>query len=303
VLSILAATTHGTTMLPLLWFTPMKVMHIIEYEKCTAVNGVPTMFISMFAHRDFEKYDYSTMRTGIMAGANCPEQLMREVAERMNMKEIVSVFGQTEASPGCTMTNVGDTLDRRVGTVGTAFPHVEIKIVDPETGEALGPHTQGELCVRGYNVMKGYYNDEEKTKEAIDPEGWLHTGDLAEADEGGYYRITGRIKDMIIRGGENISPKEIEDVIRAYKGVKDVAVVAVPSEKYGERVCAAIIPLEGTEIDREEIKIYVANNLARHKVPSYVEFMSDFPLTASGKVQKYIIRDMIKEKKAQNKLL
>jgi fatty-acyl-CoA synthase len=296
VLSILAATTHGTTMLPLLWFTPMKVMHIIEYEKCTVVNGVPTMFISMFAHRDFEKYDYSTMRTGIMAGANCPEQLMREVADRMNMKEIVSVFGQTEASPGCTMTNVGDTLDRRVGTVGTAFPHVEIKIVDPETGKTLGPNMQGELCARGYNVMKGYYNDPEKTGEAIDSDGWLHTGDLAEVDAHGYYKITGRIKDMIIRGGENISPKEIEDVIRAYDGVKDVAVVAAPSEKYGEEVCAVIIPADGAKLVRDEIKTYVEKNLARHKVPSYIEFAAEFPMTASGKIQKFIMKDMIKSK-------
>ena len=302
VLAVLAATTHGTTMLPLLWYTPMKVMHTIEYEKCTAVHGVPTMFIGILSHRDFDRYNYSTLRTGIMAGSLCPEKLMRDVIEKMNMTEIVSVYGLTEASPGCTMTKYNDTFERRVTTVGAAFPHVNIKITDPETGEELGENMPGELCVKGYNVMKGYYNNPEGTKAVIDAGGWLHTGDLAEVDETGYYKITGRIKDMIIRGGENISPKEVEDIIRTYDGVKDVAVVAAPSEKYGERVCAVIVPADGAELGREEVKEYVAKNLARHKVPSYVEFIKELPLTASGKIQKYILRDMIKEKKANNTL-
>ena len=219
------------------------------------------------------------------------------------MTEIVSVYGLTEASPGCTMTKTDDTFERRVSTVGAAFPHVDIKITDPETGEEVGTDMPGEFCVKGYNVMKGYYNNPEGTKAAIDSGGWLHTGDLAEVDEHGYYKITGRIKDMIIRGGENISPKEIEDVIRAYDGVKDVAVVAAPSEKYGERVCAVIVPSDGIELQREEIKNYVSKNLARHKVPSYVEFIKELPLTASGKIQKYILRDMIKAKKENNTLV
>ena len=303
VLGVLAATTHGTTMLPLLWYTPMKIMHIIEYERCTAVHGVPTMFIETLAHRDFNKYNYSTLRTGIMAGANCPEKLMRDVVEKMNMNEIVSVYGLTEASPGCTMTKADDTIERRVSTVGTVFPHVEIKIIDTETGETLGINMQGELCVKGYNVMKGYYNNEESTKLAIDSDGWLHTGDLAEVDENGYYKITGRSKDMIIRGGENISPKEIEDTIRAYDGVKDVAVVSAPSEKYGEEVCAVIVPLDGADLQHDEIKSYVAKNLARHKVPSYVEFADAMPMTASGKIQKFALRDMIKARKESGELI
>ncbi|MCL2462242.1 MAG: AMP-binding protein, partial [Defluviitaleaceae bacterium] len=221
-LAIMAATTHGSAMLPLLWYTPMKTMHAVEYEKCTAVHGVPTMFIGILEHRDFDKYDYSTLRTGIMAGSTCPAKVMSDVMTKMNMKDIVIVFGQTESSPGCTMTTVEDTIDRRVNTVGRPYPFTETKVVDPETGEELGPDTPGEFCARGYNVMKGYYKPGENTASPVDADGWLHTGDLAEADADGYYRITGRIKDMIIRGGENISPKEIEDMIYTLEGVKDV---------------------------------------------------------------------------------
>ena len=291
VLSILACVTHGSTMLPLLWFTPMKVMHTVEYEKCTAVNGVPTMFIGILEHRDFEMYDYSTLRTGIMAGAPCPIKVMQDVVDKMNMKDITIVYGQTEASPGCTMTTVDDTIERRVNTVGRAFPFMECKIVSPETGEKLGPGNQGEFCVKGYNVMKGYYNLPEATKLAIDDEGWLHTGDIATVDADGYYKITGRIKDMIIRGGENISPKELEDLLYTYEGVQDVAVVAVPSVKYGEEVCAMIIARGGKVLSVEGIKSFVNKNLAKHKVPKYIIFVDKFPLTASGKTQKFIMRD------------
>lgn len=319
VLSILAAATHGTTMLPLFWFTPMKVMHTIEYEKCTAVHGVPTMFNAILSHRDFKKYDYSTLRTGIMAGATCPEQLMRDVEGKMFLNTanphkktgMISVYGLTEASPGCTRSTVYDEYGRRTGTVGIKFPGVEIKIIDPQTKtgdisncEGLEANTQGELCVKGYNVMKGYYNDKEATDSVKSGDGWLRTGDLAEVDGSGYYRITGRIKDIIIRGGENISPKEIEDVILSLDGVKDVAVVGAPSEKYGDEVCAVIIPADGeTELNKEDIRKYVNDTLARHKRPSYVEFVEKFPLTASGKVQKYLIRDMIKEKIARGELV
>ncbi|MCL2096897.1 MAG: AMP-binding protein [Oscillospiraceae bacterium] len=291
VLAIMACVTHGSTMLPLLWYTPMKVMHVVEYEKCTAVHGVPTMFIGILEHRDFEKYDYSSLRTGIMAGSPCPGKVMQDVVDKMNMKEITIAFGQTEASPVCTQTTVSDSLEKRVNTVGKTLPFMETKIVDPETGEEVGMGIAGEFCVRGYNVMKGYYKLEEATREAVDSDGWLHTGDLATVDKDGYYKITGRIKDMIIRGGENIFPKEIEDFMYTHKSVKDVAVVAVPSKKYGEEVCAFVILKDGAEADEDGLKSYVNKNLAKHKVPSFVLFTENFPLTASGKIQKYILRD------------
>ena len=300
VLAIMAAVTHGTAMLPLLWYTPMKVMHTVEYEKCTAVHGVPTMFIGILEHRDFSRYDYSTLRTGIMAGSTCPAKVMRDAVEKMNMKEIITVYGLTEASPGCTMTTVDDSVERRVETAGRAFPFVEIKIVDAVTGEDLRPGEQGELCARGYNIMKGYYKNEEATRAAVDADGWLHTGDLAESDETGYYKITGRIKDMIIRGGENISPKEIEDLIYAYEGVKDVAVVAAPSYVYGEEVCAVIVPRDGADLSPDGIAAYVGKNLAKHKTPKYVLFFESLPLTASGKIQKYLLREAVKERLGLN---
>jgi len=291
VLAIMACVTHGTTMLPLLWYTPMKVMHVIEYEKCTAVHGVPTMFIGMLEHRDFDKYDYSTLRTGIMAGSPCPTKVMQSVVDKMNMKEITIVYGQTEASPGCTQTMFDDSLEKRVNTVGKPLPFIEIKIVNPETGEEVGVGVDGEFCVRGYNVMKGYYKLEDETKAAIDNDKWLHTGDLARIDEDGYYKITGRIKDMIIRGGENIYPKEIEDLIYTHNAVKDVAVVAIPSQKYGEEVCAFVILKQDAKATEDDIRSFVNKNLAKHKVPSRVLFIDKFPLTASGKIQKYLLRE------------
>lgn len=292
VLAIMASVTHASTMLPLLYYTPMKVMHTIEYERATAVHGVPTMFIAMLEHRDFLKYNYSTLRTGIMAGSPCPIKTMQEVMEKMNMKEITITFGQTEASPACTMTTTTDSIEKRVYTVGKAIPNVECKIVDPETGEELPPNTQGEFCARGYNIMKGYYNMPEATAAAIDKDGWLHSGDLAEVDNDGYYKVTGRIKDMIIRGGENIYPKEIEDFILTHDKVRDVQVVGVPSELYGEEVVAYVIPKAGVDITRHEIKEYVYQHMARHKVPSFVRIISEFPLTGSGKIQKFKLREM-----------
>lgn len=291
VLAIMACVTHGSTMVPVLFYTPMKVMHVIEYEKCTAVHGVPTMFIGILEHRDFNKYDYSTLRTGIMAGSPCPIKVMQDVVDKMNMKEITIAYGQTEASPVCTQTTVEDSLERRVHTVGKTLPFMETKIVDPETGETLPPHTPGEFCVKGYNVMKGYYKLEEETAKAIDKDGWLHTGDLAVVDEHGYYKITGRIKDMIIRGGENIFPKEIEDFIYTHPAVRDVQVVGVPSEKYGEEACAYIILKENMTVTQDDIKDYVKKNMARHKVPKYVIFTKEFPMTASGKIQKFKMRE------------
>ncbi|MCL1904380.1 MAG: AMP-binding protein [Oscillospiraceae bacterium] len=291
VLAIMACVTHGSTMLPLLWYTPMKVMHVVEYEKCTAVHGVPTMFIGILEHRDFDKYDYSSLRTGIMAGSPCPVKVMDDVLNKMNMKEICITYGQTEASPAITMSSTSDSAETRVNTVGSPIFKVEVKIVDPETGEDLPDNTPGELCARGYNVMKGYYKMTEETAAAIDKDNWLHTGDLAVRLPDGNYKITGRIKDMIIRGGENIFPKEIEDFIYTHPSVKDVAVVAVPSKRYGEEACAFIIPKDDIEIDKDDIKAFVNKNLAKHKVPAHVLVTDGFPLTASGKIQKYILRD------------
>ncbi len=296
VLAIMAAVTHGAAMVPLLWYTPMKVMHAVEYEKCTAVHGVPTMFIRILEHRDFSRYDFSSLRTGIMAGSPCPVKVMRDVVDKMHMSEITITYGQTEASPACTMTTVDDPLEIRVNTVGKEMPFMETKIVDPDTGEDLPDGTPGEFVVRGYNVMKGYYKMPEATAAAIDKDGWLHTGDLAIRDDNGYYRITGRIKDMIIRGGENIFPKEIEDFIYTHPDVVDVQIVGVPSEKYGEEAYAFVIKRPGSSVTEKDIQTYVANNMARHKVPSYVEFIDQMPMTASGKIQKFVLRDMAKAK-------
>ena len=296
VLAIMASVTHGAAMVPLLWYTPMKVMHAVEYEKCTAVHGVPTMFIRVLEHRDFSRYDFSSLRTGIMAGSPCPVKVMRDVVDKMHMSEITITYGQTEASPACTMTTVDDSLEARVNTVGREMPFMETKIVDPDTGEDLPNGKPGEFVVRGYNVMKGYYKMPEATAQAIDKDGWLHTGDLAIRDDDGYYRITGRIKDMIIRGGENIFPKEIEDFIYTHPDVVDVQIVAVPSEKYGEEAYAFVIKRAGSTVTEKDIQTYVANNMARHKVPSYVEFIDQMPMTASGKIQKFVLRDMAKNR-------
>lgn len=292
VLAIMACVTHGSTMVPLLYYTPMKVMHTIEYERCTAVHGVPTMYIAMLEHRDFDSYDFSSLRTGIMAGSPCPEKVMREVVEKMHMKEITISFGQTEASPVCTMTTTDDSLERRVKTVGKALPNVECKVVDPETGKEVGVGVQGEFCARGYNIMKGYYNMPEATAAAIDQDGWLHTGDMVTVDQDGYYTVTGRMKDMIIRGGENIYPKEIEEFIYTHPDVVDVQVVGVPSPLYGEEVVAYIIKKPGSTLCEEDVKKFVYRNMARHKVPNYVRFIPQMPMTASGKIQKFILREM-----------
>jgi fatty-acyl-CoA synthase len=295
VLAVMASVTHGAAMVPLLFYTPMKVMHTIEYEKCTAVHGVPTMFIGILEHRDFSKYDYSTLRTGIMAGSPCPVKTMQDVMQKMNMKQITITYGQTEASPACTMTTVDDSVERRVATVGKKIPFVQTKIVNPETGEEVTTGEAGEFCVKGYNVMKGYYKMPEATAAAIDKDGWLHTGDIATVDADGYYKITGRIKDMIIRGGENLFPKEIEDFLYTHPAVKDAQIVAVPSERYGEEAFAFVIKRENKEVTEKELKVFIENNLARHKVPTYFHFINAFPMTGSGKIQKFKLREMAKE--------
>jgi len=292
VLAIIASVSHGTAMIPIEFFNALAVMEAIQKEKCTAVHGVPTMFIAMLDHPRFKDFDFSSMRTGIMAGSPCPVKVMRQVVEEMNMPEITIVYGQTEASPGCTQTRTYDSLERRVTTVGQVLPHVEARIADPESGETLPQNTPGEFLARGYNVMKGYYNMPEATAQAIDEDGWLHTGDLATMDEEGYFKITGRIKDMIIRGGENIYPKEIEEFLYTHEAVSDVQVIAIPSRKYGEEVMAYVIPKENSQISEEELQEFCLANLARHKCPKHIRFIDAFPMTASGKIQKFKLRDM-----------
>ena len=290
VLGIMASLTHGTAMVPLDSYRPIDFLRAIDEEECTAIHGVPTMFIAALEHKEFDKFKFPKLRTGIMAGSPCPIKVMQLVVDKMGAKEITITYGQTEASPATTMTTIDDSLKVRVSTVGKAMPHVETKIIDPETGETLGPNQQGEFCARGYNIMKGYYKMEDATAEAIDEDGWLHSGDLAMVDEKGYYKITGRIKDMIIRGGENIYPKELEEFIYTIHEVQDVQVIGVPSEQYGEEIMACIIVRQDMSITADEIKRIVGENMARHKVPSYVEFMDEFPMTASGKIQKYKLR-------------
>ena len=296
VLATMASITHASTMVPVKYYSPIKVLEALQNAKCTAVHGVPTMFIAMLEHPRFSKFKFC-LRTGIMAGSPCPIKVMQQVVDDMGMREITIVYGQTEASPGCTQTTTDDSLERRVSTVGRAFPGVETKIVDPETGETLGPGQVGEFCARGYNVMKGYYKMPEATAQAIDKEGWLHTGDLATVDAEGYYKITGRIKDMIIRGGENIYPKEIEDFIYTHPKVSDVQVVGVPSKAYGEEIMAFVIPKEGEELTEKEIKDYVLASMAKHKVPSFVSFIKEFPMNGAGKILKYKLREMAIEEK------
>ncbi|NLM37920.1 MAG: AMP-binding protein [Firmicutes bacterium] len=296
VLAMTAAMTHGATLVPLPYFSPKQSLAAITQEKVTCCHGVPTMFIAMLGHEDFAKTDFSHMRTGIMAGSPCPVKVMQDVVEKMNMREITIVYGQTEASPGCTQSRVDDPLELRVKTVGRPLPGVECKIVDPQTGADLPDGVEGEFVVRGYNVMKGYYKMPEATAAVIDENGWLHTGDLACRDANGYFRITGRIKDMIIRGGENIYPKEIEDFIYTHPKVKDVQVVGVPDKDYGEEIMAYVILKDGAEMTADELKDYVRSHLAKHKTPRYVEFVTEFPMNAAGKILKYKLREQAAER-------
>ena len=291
VLSMTSMMTHGGTLFPIPYFSPKSSLACINDEKITCFNAVPTMFIAMFNHADFVKTDFSYVRTGIMAGANCPADLMRRASIEMNMQEIISVYGQTEASPGCTMGEVNEDLEHRVETVGSAFPGVECKIIDPETGCELPDGQSGEFVARGFNIMKGYYKMPEATAQAIDAEGWLHTGDIACRTSDGYYRITGRLKDMIIRGGENLYPREIEEFYLTNPKVNDIQVVGVPDERYGEECCAWIILHKGETADENEMKEYGNASIARHKVPRYFMFVNEFPMNAAGKVLKYKMRD------------
>ncbi|HZK57344.1 MAG TPA: AMP-binding protein [Clostridia bacterium] len=296
VLAMTAAMTHGTTMSPIPYFSPRRSLKCITEEKITCFHGVPTMFIAMLEHEDFAATDFSYTRTGIMAGSPCPIKVMQEVVNKMNMTEITIVYGQTESSPGCTQSRVDDSVELRVNTVGRALPGVECKIIDPKTGEDLPDNINGEFVVRGYNVMKGYYKMPEATAAVIDENGWLHTGDLAKRDENGYYKITGRIKDMIIRGGENIYPKEIEDFIYTHPKVKDVQVIGVPDKQYGEEIMACIVLKDGANLTEDELKDFVRSSMAKHKTPRYVDFVEEFPMNAAGKVMKYKMREQAIEK-------
>ena len=295
VLSMTNSMTHGVTMCPMPYFSPKSSLACVHNEHITAFNGVPTMFIAMFGHADFAKTDFSYMRTGIMAGANCPADLMRRAAAEMNMREIISVYGQTEASPGCTMGEVNEDLDHRVETVGSAFPGVECKIIDPETGEDLPDGQNGEFVARGYNIMKGYYKMPKATAATIDAQGWLHSGDIACRTEDGYYKITGRLKDMIIRGGENLYPREIEEFYLTHPKVRDVQVVGVKDERYGEEACAWIILKKGEESTVEEMLGYGVAHMAKHKVPRYILFVKEFPMNAAGKILKYKMKEQSEE--------
>ncbi len=291
VLSMTSMMTHGGTLCPIPYFSPKSSLACVNDERITCFNGVPTMFIAMFNHPDFAKTDFSYMRTGIMAGANCPADLMRRASVEMNMREIISVYGQTEASPGCTMGEVNEDLDHRVETVGSAFPGVECKIIDPETGEDLPDGENGEFVARGFNIMKGYYKMPEATAQTIDADGWLHSGDICMRTPDGYYKVTGRLKDMIIRGGENLYPREIEEFYLTNPKVRDVQVVGVPDERYGEECCAWVILHKGETADENEMKEYGNASIARHKVPRYFIFVNEFPMNAAGKILKYKMRD------------
>ena len=292
VLAVCAIVSHGASMVLTEDFDPLRVLAGIQKEKCTAVYGVPTMFIAELNHPMFDMFDLSTLRTGIMAGSLCPVETMKEVMDKMNCRDIIIVYGLTETSPGMTTTRVFDSPEVRATTVGVALPGVEVKVMNPETGEECAPEEQGEICCRGYNVMKGYYNNPEATAKAIDADGWLHSGDLAVKTEDGFYRITGRIKDMIIRGGENVYPREIENFIYRMPEVEMVEVVGIPDEKYGEIVGAFVKLKAGMHLCEAQVQEFCRGQIARYKIPKHVFFVDGFPTTASGKIQKYKLREM-----------
>ena len=273
-------------------FDPLVVLASVQKEKCTALYGVPTMFIAELNHPMFSMFNLSSLRTGIMAGAPCPIETMNEVMNKMNMSELIIVYGLTESSPGMTATRSHDAPNIRSTTVGKAYPAVEVKVANPETGEELKPGEQGELCCRGYNVMKGYYKNPEATAKAIDGDGWLHSGDLGVMDEHGYFKVTGRIKDMIIRGGENIYPREIENFLYTMPQIQAIEVAGVPSPKYGEEVGAFIKRRPGVELHEEDVIDFCRGKISHYKIPKYIFFVDEFPMTASGKIQKYKLREL-----------
>lgn len=290
-LGTMACASVGAAIVPVIEFNPRTVLRTVEAEKCTALHGVPTMFIAELNLDDFDQYDLRSLRTGIMAGSTCPIEVMKNVVNKMGISEITITYGQTESSPGITMTRTDDPIELRVASVGRALPKVEVKIINPATGEELERGKQGELCSRGYHIMKGYYKNPEATKEAIDSEGWLHTGDLAVMNEAGYCKITGRLKDMIIRGGENIYPREIEEFLYQHPAIVDVQVLGIPDKKYGEEVTAWIIVKKGETLTEEELRAFCKGKISHHKIPQYIQFTDAYPMTASGKIQKYKLRE------------
>lgn len=292
VLGVMACVNHGATMIILESFSPVHAMQAVEQEKCTALYGVPTMYVSIVEHKLFHRFDYSSLRTGIMSGAVCPEPLMRRVVEEMNMREITIPYGLTESSPVMTMTTTDETIEHRCSTVGRAMPDIEVSIRNPDTNEEVPPGVSGEVCCRGYNVMKGYYRMPEATLQAIDGEGWLHSGDLGVMDREGYLRITGRLKDMILRGGENVYPREVEEFLMGMPEVRDVQVVGVPSRRYGEEVGAFIIPRPGCVVRPEDVRDFCRGHIGWHKIPRYIAILDEFPQTANGKIQKYKLREL-----------
>jgi fatty-acyl-CoA synthase len=291
VMGNLGCLTHGSTMVyPAEAFDPLATLQAVSEERCTALYGVPTMFIAQLDHPEFAKFDLKSLRTGIMAGSPCPIEVMKRVQSQMNMGEVTIAYGMTETSPVSTQCATDDPVERRVSTVGQVLPHIEIKIVDAE-GKAVPRGETGEFCTRGYSVMKGYWNDEEKTREAIDDGGWMHTGDLAVMDDQGYVNIVGRLKDLVIRGGENVYPREIEEFLYRHPKVQDVQVIGVPDQKYGEEVCAWIKLRGGETATAEEIREFCKGQIAHYKIPRYIEFVPEFPMTITGKIQKFVMRE------------
>jgi fatty-acyl-CoA synthase len=282
----------GCVVIPAPSFDPGATLEAVAAEGVTSLYGVPTMFIALLDHEDFDSFDLSSLRTGIMAGSPCPIEVMKKVVERMHMSEVAICYGMTETSPVSTQTRVDDPLQRRVGTVGRVGPHVEVKVIDPESGLVVGRGDAGELCTRGYSVMVGYWDDPQRTAEAVDRAGWMHTGDLATMDDEGYLNIVGRSKDMVIRGGENVYPREIEEFLYAHEDVADVQVVGVPDERYGEELCAWVIVRAGASLDEDAVREHCRGHLAHFKVPRYVIFADEFPMTVTGKVQKFKMREM-----------
>ena len=288
--------THGGCIVyPNDAFDPLTVLQTVQAEKCTGLHGVPTMFIAQLDHPDFAKYDLSTLRTGIMAGSPCPIEVMKRVQRDMNMAEVTIAYGMTETSPVSCQSQTDTPLDKRVSTVGLVQPHLEVKIINPETGETVPRGTTGELCTKGYSVMQGYWGDDARTREAIDAEGFMHTGDLATMDEEGYVNIVGRSKDMVIRGGENLYPREIEEFLYRHPRIQDVQVVGVPDQRFGEELCAWIIAKPGQTLDEDEVRAFCKGKIAHYKVPRYMKFVDAFPMTITGKIQKFKIRELMQQ--------
>ena len=296
VLGNLACLTHGAAIVyPNDSFDALTVLETVQAEKCTGLHGVPTMFIAELQHPRFKEFDLSTLRTGIMAGSPCPIEVMKRVVSDMNLREMTIAYGMTETSPVSCQSNVNTPLDKRVSSVGQVQPHLEVKIVDPENGATVAPGVPGELCTRGYSVMHGYWDDRARTREVIDAENWMHTGDLATMDAEGYVNIVGRIKDMVIRGGENVYPREIEEFLYRHPKVQDVQVVGIPDQKYGEELCAWVIVKSNQSLTEEELREFCKGQIAHYKVPRYIRFVDAFPMTITGKIQKFKIRELMRE--------